>query len=150
MASLPTEDDSSLLWLFSQPFLLHRNQSLRLNLSPLLTSQLHPPPLLFHMCYTSTKLHRHASPVYTCIISALCSLDGVLELIHVSFTPCLPLGLNSCHFHSLVLASCPASCSVTFCSCNSRTQTPSLATSQSNRNAAASVAGGFYSNTRAI
>ena len=28
MASLPTEDDSSLLWLFSQPFLLHRNQSL--------------------------------------------------------------------------------------------------------------------------
>ena len=40
-ASLPTEDDSSLLWLFSQPFLLHRNQSLRLNLSPLLTQSLH-------------------------------------------------------------------------------------------------------------
>ena len=37
MASLPTEDDSSLLWLFSQPFLLHRNQSIRLNLPPLLT-----------------------------------------------------------------------------------------------------------------
>ena len=116
----------------------------------LATAQLHPPPLLFHMCYTSTKLHRHASPVYTCIDRSLCSLDGVLELIHISFTPCLPLGLHSRHFHSLVLASCPASCSVTFCSFNSRTQTPSQATSQSNRNAAASVAGGFYSNTRAM
>ena len=38
MASLPTEDDSSLLWLFSQPFLLERNQSIRLILSPLLTT----------------------------------------------------------------------------------------------------------------
>ena len=37
MASLPTEDDSSLLWLFSQPFLLERNQSIQLILSPLLT-----------------------------------------------------------------------------------------------------------------
>ena len=63
----------------------------------LAAGQLYPPPLLFHMCYTSTQLHGHAIPIHT--RSTLCSLDGAIELFHVCRTPYLPLGLIACRFH---------------------------------------------------
>ena len=68
----------------------------------LAAGQLYPPPLLFHMCYTSTQLHGHAIPIHT--RSTLCSLDGAIELFHVCRTPYLPLGLIACRFHSQTVA----------------------------------------------